>query len=74
MSYLPLIVNAEGGMKHQDGQIKESLWTVPLCPLQDQGMMMRNMQVYGFDFDKSCQPTNYEISEYDSLSNILSNQ
>lgn len=51
MSYLPLIVMAEGGMEHVDGQITDSKWTVPMKLMQDQGMHISDLQAYGFDFD-----------------------
>jgi hypothetical protein len=35
MSYLPLIVSAEGAMKHEDGNLKDSQWTVPLRIVED---------------------------------------
>jgi len=51
MSYLPLIVMAEGGMKHKDGQLEELQWAVPLTPRFDQGMLINDVQCYAHDFD-----------------------
>lgn len=66
MSYLPLIVMAEGGMEHNDGQITDSKWIVPLKLMQDQGMHISDLQAYGFDFD--------DIYHSEEMNNIQSNQ
>ena len=51
MSYLPLIVLAEGGLRYQEGQLLDVQWAVPLTPRFDQGLLINDVQCYGHEFD-----------------------
>lgn len=51
MSYLPLIVMAEGAMQHKDGELEDVQWAVPLTPRFDQGLLINDVQCYAHDFD-----------------------
>ena len=50
MSYLPLVIVAQGGMKHSQGHLENVKWNVSLTPKFDQGTFMNNVWCYAVDF------------------------